>query len=268
VSCLKPGEFRRPSGAAWFAEDIVLRQLATAAGLLFVPERAATLMGHRDDWAKGKLERFTGDVPPISAVMLTRPNDERTGAAVKHALGWAAEVVLVIDGEEGEELAFTTDGSRPVWRRLKGDFGAQRNAGQEAARCAFALHLDTDEVLQVDSQALSLLIHIMQRDDLRAVGFPRRNLVGGELSALYPDVQYRLVRREERFVGTVHERPAICESDWTKTMIGFGGHIDHQISRQHVLDRRERYDAAGQSDERRAEAELLLTPFPGRVSAA
>jgi hypothetical protein len=173
----------------------------------------------------------------------------------------------MVDAEEGAGLGFDPGKARVVRRLLGGDFAAQRNAGQKAALHEVTLHLDTDERLAAPDM-LGLLACLMERDGLRAIGFPRRNMVRGKLCALYPDVQYRLLRRTERFEGRVHERPLVCREDWTRTAIAFGPGIEHQLSKEHVAARRNRYDALGQGADRRAEADWLSRPFPLRTDSS
>ncbi|MCQ8186010.1 hypothetical protein [Parvularcula maris] len=260
---LVPGRYRAPPDAAWRADDIVLRQLALAKGLAFEADDPDAFSGHKDQVAEGTLRAHEGRRPPqVSVIILTRADDRRAEEAAGRAAEIASEVVLVVDAEKEEPLGFDPRGARVIRRLLAGDFAAQRNTGQAAASHPYTLHLDTDEALQVGREDLSLLCSLMQRDGLRAVGFPRRNMVDGQLSALYPDVQYRLLRRDERFEGRVHERPRVCSEDWTRTTIAFGLGMEHRLSGEHVRARRERYDALGQGAERRAEARLLSAPFP------
>ncbi len=173
--------------------------------------------------------------------------------------GLFAETVPVIDGD-----APPVPGNvKCVYRALAGDFAAQRNAGNAAASAPWVFHLDTDETI---APALArLLPHLAgcaEAADLRAVGFPRRNLVAGALSDLFPDVQYRLIRRDVAFEGNVHERPDACRN-WPRTTVALAGAIDHHLDPARLAERRRQYDALGQHPDRRGDDDALGRPFRG-----
>lgn len=114
---------------------------------------------------------------------------------------------------------------------LGGDFAAGRNRLREAARGGWVLYADCDE--RWDESLVSnipQLISQLDRDRKIICGFPRANLLDGVLvndvpdsqwtpeglraalpGTVWPprnlDLQYRLLRREEAWVGKLHERP-------------------------------------------------------------
>jgi hypothetical protein len=210
------------------------------------------------------LEKAPSSSTVLSVVLLTVAEDLRFRHAVNHALTFGSETIVLFDQAPGSPLPDLPIGARGYSRPLDGDFGMQRNAAQAKAKAAWVLHLDTDE--EVHASVLSRLPAILATAEaygIEAIGFPRRNEVDGNLSSLYPDTQYRLVRRSARFEGRVHERPTACQ-DWTKTMIALTPGLRHSLSSEHVIERRERYNLLGQSEERRRESEDLLRSFPRR----
>jgi hypothetical protein len=119
---------------------------------------------------------------------------------------------------------------------LGGDFAAARNLLQEAARAPWVLVTAPDERWDVRILAgLPDLVAQLDRDDKLICGFPRANFIDGVLvndvpdsqwteeglmasqgrtawPPRNPDLQYRLIRKEERWVGKIHEQPARLSS--------------------------------------------------------
>lgn len=249
LASLRPGRWRAPGGADWRLDEEALRM---AAGL-----RGLGLHGG----ATGTLAPALPSASGLTVVILARPGDAAAAALARDAAGFADAVLLMLDGEGEGSREGTV---RRVFRPLNDDFGAQRNAAQALVRTPWALHLDADE--RPDAALLSTLrraVGVAERAGRRAVGFPRINLVDGVPSGLFPDTQYRLLRREERFVGAVHERPAAC-ADPSATTQWLAGALVHQLSRARVTARKARYDAMGQAPAQAREATDLLTPFPTR----
>ena len=182
-------------------------------------------------------------------------------AATERMAQWRdrfAEIVLVADADGPADAR---DGVRILRHPLDGDFGAQRNRAQGAARCPWVLQLDDDETPSAELlDAMDALTAQCDAQNVVSVGFPRRNLVDGAWSDLWPDVQYRLNRREVRFQGTVHERPAV-PGGWRRTTIALDGTIDHRLDRARVEERSQRYEAMRAGAGRRDDEAALLRPF-------
>lgn|GEM_PF-6241789 len=142
---------------------------------------------------------------------------------------------------------------------LAGDFGRQRNLVQEAAATEWVLQLDCDEKL--DENLLRNLGWAIERAETTAlltVGFPRKNLVGGKLSAHYPDIQYRLNRRSVHYHKPVHEAPNV---PWQRVGICWLGHIEHFLPKDRLEARSRKYEAMEAGAGKPANLKLLLTPF-------
>jgi glycosyltransferase involved in cell wall biosynthesis len=83
----------------------------------------------------------------ISAVILTK-NEERVIARCLDSLKWADEIV-VVDGlstDRTTEIAHSY-GAKVIEHKFEGDFGNERNIGNDAATGDWILALDADEVM-------------------------------------------------------------------------------------------------------------------------
>ena len=172
------------------------------------------------------------------------------------ALAAAFERELSADVAEAQHVAI-----RVIARPLRADFAAQRNTVQDAARTDWVLHLDTDEKLTPQTQAqLPAIVAEAEAGRRDGVGLPRRNMVDGELSALYPDEQYRLVRRNVRFTCAVHEYPVL-----RRPSVHLGSGILHRIDSARLTRRAEIYEAISPGAGRPHDTELLLQRLPPDV---
>lgn len=168
-----------------------------------------------------------------------------------------AEAIVIVDGDAAP-LAERLPWARVVAHPLHGDFAAQRNRVQALAR-GWVLQLDSDE--RPDAAllgALGWLTQAAERERLRSLGLPRRNLVDGVASALWPDIQYRLNRADIRYAGTVHERPVV---PFEQTSLALAGAIDHHLCRARVVERSRIYEAMSTGAGRPSDEAALLRPF-------
>ncbi len=261
-----PVDFQCDPPAGWFIDDYTLRIAATSAGLVFESAQSERLLAHTTGQPQGYLRpQRRLPLKDITLVVLTRSDDERTETLLRRLSPAFPASIVVIDPKAhwANGLIDTVSALNVavLERRLEGDFGAQRNAAQAALTTGWALHVDSDEGLD-DALLGSLpdLIAMSDRDHLDAIGFRRKNFVDGIVSDLFPDVQYRLVRRSVRFTGRVHERPDVC-SEWPRTSFSLTGAIDHHLSRDRVVERNRQYDLLGQSTDRNADEDRLLRPY-------
>ena len=264
---LQPGRIEDQAPAGWHVDDYVARGWAAAQCLDYRADRAvsAAPRGHGGP-AAGRLEPFRqGNPRDVTLAILARPGDPNCGtlAAMARGVGFA-DTVVVQDADVPEPVENATVVARPL-----DGFGAQRDLAQRVAKTAWVFHLDTDESIHEHlPPMLAGIIAVADRELVDAVGFPRRNLVDGATSDLWPDPQYRLVRATQRYHGRVHERPEACR-DWRRTMTllapdphGNGWcFIGHHLSRNHVVSRTKRYDALGQDADRQADEAALLRPY-------
>ena len=186
------------------------------------------------------------------------------GRLAAHA-AWAAEAVVLVDAPPAPEVFRAVPGFpagvRVAFRPLAGDFSAQRNALQDLARAPWMLQLDADETLGPGlGRLVPALAGLAQDGDALSVGFPRENRVDGRLSDVFPDVQYRLNRRELRYAGRVHERPDLG-GDWRRGFIALAGAIVHHLTGDHVRARSRRYEALDPGRGRPEEVRALLEPY-------
>ncbi|MBB4658340.1 hypothetical protein [Parvularcula dongshanensis] len=171
-----------------------------------------------------------------------------------------AEAVILLDADEVPSVRLP-EKVRLYAEPFAGDFAARRNAVQRLAASSWVLQLDTDETMPLSSVArLGTVLRHAARDGVTSLGLPRRNLVDGRLSDLYPDPQYRLNRRFVRFAGVVHERPALLSRP-RHARLALGAPIEHHLSAARVRARTEVYGAMAKGGARPSDEAALLTPF-------
>lgn len=166
---------------------------------------------------------------PGDIVVLDDSSSEREGQVLLHLLG--------------KILGLGPDRVQVLRTPLRGDFGAGRNRIQEAARSPWVLMSDLDERWDMGLlRDLPRLLAQLERDGKTLCGFGRANFLDGVLvndvpskdwtqeilaqampKTLWPpknpDVQYRLVRKEEAWVGKIHERPRTLVSQATQAVV-------------------------------------------------
>lgn len=168
--------------------------------------------------------------------------------------------IVLLDGSEAEAtaLAEAAPGTTVHAHPLNGDFAAQRNRVQALAT-GWVLQLDSDETPDAALLGtLGWLTAAADRDGLQSLGLPRRNLVDGVQSALWPDIQYRLNHATIRFAGIVHERPVV---PFERTSLALAGAIDHHLARARVIERSKVYEAMSTGAGRPGDEAALLRPF-------
>ena len=155
---------------------------------------------------------------------------------------WPGDIVvfddMTVDGGSSilghilkEVLKLPEDRYSVIRDSLAGDFGKARNLLQEAARAPWVLTTAPDERWDVALlNDLPKLTSQLERDGKIICGFPRANVIDGVLVNDLPDsewtetglmnahdrmawppqngdIQYRLMKKEERWVGRIHEQP-------------------------------------------------------------
>ncbi len=212
--------------------------------------------------------------PPVSLCMLLAEGErEHVIPFFWSFRGWPGEVVVVDDmtSDGGPDLlraAARMAGIDERWvricrRALDGDFGAARNFAHQEASSFWVLHADPDERWDGElMRNLPALIRQLDRDGKDICGFPRANFLEGVLvndlpdsewtedglkKALaswtpwpprYNDIQYRLMRRRQRWQGRIHEVPTgvLGNPDQVVSL------RDHWILHHKSLDRQRRQD--------------------------
>ncbi len=199
--------------------------------------------------------------PDVTLGIIARASEADAVAAMLARLRpWFAYAIVILDGtiRDAADLALRARGAQVMAHPLNGDFAAQRNRVQALAD-GWVLQLDTDELPDGTLlKALGWVTAAADRDGLRALGLARRNLVDGVQSALWPDIQYRLVRSDVRFAGRVHERPDI---PFDQTSLALTGAIEHRLERARVIERSKTYEAMSAGAGRPSDEAALLRPF-------
>ena len=261
---LRPGACALGPDLPFHADIYTLRILASRRSLAVQPmdreDAAALAYPHSPHPARAWLAPRAPAPPRVALAMILRA--DALDGAFGRIEAWRdqfGEIVLVLDAPEAPP---ETRGSTTILRHpLAGDFAAQRNRAQRAAGSPWVLQLDDDETPSADLlSAINALAAQADAQNVVSVGHRRRNLVDGAWSDLWPDVQYRLNRREVRFRGAVHERPAV-PGGWRRTTIALDGTIDHYLERARVEERSRRYEAMREGGGRPGDERALLRPF-------
>jgi len=240
-----------------------LRIAASARDLVAEPIDAAQGAGLREPHsplaAAARLHPLAHIVPaPVSLAVLCR-EEEAEALAVEIAAHarWCDDVLLLVDRPERAEIV--RGPVRIASHPHGGDFAAQRNRAQALCRHPWVLQLDSDETIDASfADRLGALAATADAAGTVSVGFPRRNLVDGALSDLFPDTQYRLNRREIHYHGRVHERP---DRPWQRSTIALGPAIAHHLTLAHVARRSMTYEAMAPGEGRVFERDALLQPY-------
>lgn len=230
--------------------------------------RAALLHPHAERAAHAELYDLDGaETRPVSLGLICRPAErDAVLAGLPGQAGWTDDVAILLDARAAPPEAVIVSGFREgavrvAARPLSGDFAAQRNALQALARHPWMLQLDADETLDpAAGRLLPALAAMAETGAVRSIGLARRNRVGGVLSDVFPDVQYRLNRRAVTYAGRVHERPQLA-GGWPESFITLHGAIEHHLSRAHVEARSRRYEALDPGRGRPDEEAALLRPY-------
>ncbi|MBB3999378.1 hypothetical protein [Aureimonas pseudogalii] len=264
LAALLGGASARCDPASLIGLDLfTLRIAASARDLVAEPADADQEAGLREPHsplaAAARLRPLARVAPaPVSLAVLCR-EEEAEALAVEIAAhaSWCDDVLLLVDRAERAEASQGT--VRVASHPHGGDFAAQRNRVQALCRHSWVLQLDSDEMIDAAfADRLGALAATADAAGTVSVGFPRRNLVDGALSDLFPDTQYRLNRREIPYIGRVHERP---NRPWQRSTIAAGPAIAHRLTAEHVARRSAIYEAMAPGEGRVFERDALLRPY-------
>jgi glycosyltransferase involved in cell wall biosynthesis len=147
----------------------------------------------------------------VTAAVIAQ-DEERHIAACLRSLDWADEW-LVLDGGSADRTAriARAEGGRVVVRPFD-DFGRQRQAAIEAARCDWVLFVDADERVPTGlAGEVRRVVAAVGPDGPFGYWIARRNYIWGRWirgGGWWPDAQLRLLRRDRVAYGAeqaVHE---------------------------------------------------------------
>jgi hypothetical protein len=229
-------------------------------------------MGAPISWSRGRqidaLLDERGVMPPAQltlGVLTTREAWADVIVLCRHMAPHVTEIVIALDAVapdkmlEQELREAVAPPVHVITHPLGGDFAAQRNRVQAAASAPWVLQLDTDERLtQSALQQLPSLLEEASHFAWYAIALPRRNIVDGMISALYPDVQYRLLRRTIQFTRPVHEYPVLTGYS---SFVALGTDILHSIEGRRLAKRERAYEAIAAGAGRPDDTALLRQPL-------
>lgn len=186
--------------------------------------------------------------PRLSVVIVTRNEEERIRGCLE-AVAWADELIVVDAESEDKTASIARELTDHVIVRPWPGYAAQKNYGLAAARGAWILSLDADEIV---SPALRAEIERIVEADGPGDGYAvsRRNIFWGRWvrhGGLYPDWQLRLFRRGRGRFGerAVHESVQV-EGDVRRLT----GYLEHRSYRDvsDFLARADRYSTLAAGD--------------------
>jgi len=184
----------------------------------------------------------TSQTPVTLAVLMGPDEIENIAPFFWQFRGWSGNVVVIEDvGAEhcstcARHIASAT-GLAPerifcLRHEIGGDFSSARNCAQMLSTTEWVLHADMDELWDPGLvKGLTQLVEQLDRDGKAVCGLPRANYIDGVLVNDVPDsvwtteglaaaassptswppcnrdIQYRLLRKNERWVGRLHEMP-------------------------------------------------------------
>jgi len=142
----------------------------------------------------------------ISAVLITK-NEERNIARCLDSLKWVDEII-VVDGESKDRTSEIAKsfGAKVINHTFEGDFGQERNIGNENATSEWILALDADEVMPQKTK--EKIENILERgSEFDAFNVPRMQFFLGK--PLFHGGRYHSIinlfrKGKARFQGKVH----------------------------------------------------------------
>ena len=235
-------------GTGWRATPAALRNIAWRFGFL------VDSAGGR--WTTRPVMPVPYDVT-LGIIARTESSDVAFDLAERFAPQFI-ECCMMFDGDSVPMIGSRT-GIRVAAHPLDGDFGTQRNRLQAMARSRWMLQIDTDETID-DAliSALGWVTAAAERAGIHSLGLPRKTWVDGRLSALYPDIQYRLNRTFVRYAGIVHERP---QGESGAASLALVGHILHRMTAGRARSRSVLYEGMATGAGRPEDEDALLRPM-------
>ena len=226
------------------------------------------------------LKPIVPSAEPVSLVALLGDEADNVAPFLHDMEPYFNEIILISDGPQPqtrrriEEYVAAEEKAGPTLLRrekikvferpLDGDFAAQRNFGNAQCQSDWVLHADLDERFDRPLlESLRDLILSMRRSDKLVCGFPRFNYLEGVLVNDVPrqewtqaglkaaqgragerlsnlDPQFRLMRRDVRWQGRVHETPEPLTRAPHQVMLWTNAAVRHPktLDRQRVQDAR------------------------------
>lgn len=150
---------------------------------------------------------YNNHMNTISAVVLTKNNENIIERCLKN-LDFIDEIIIIDDSDDNTPEIAKKFPKVKVFKRKFDNYSGQRNFGIEKASSEWILMIDSDE--EVESGFAPLVKKAVEREDVAAFKFPRKNIVFGkwiEHAGWYPDYQTRLFKKgKAKYERLVHEK--------------------------------------------------------------
>jgi len=218
----------------------------------------------------------TSEKPPLSgrmklSVVILARNEEDKIADCLESIKWVDEIV-VVDGFSTDATADICEkyGAKIVRHKFEGDFGQERNIGNDNASGDWILQLDADEVVTEGFKKAVIGILKNNENDHAAYKFLRKNFFMGHFmryGGWYHYSHHFFRKGYARYDGRVHHQLVVD---------GKTGIIDEDIehnpfkSFEQIIDRQNRYttleareilDLRGRVDDKEIEYNIRVKPF-------
>ncbi len=168
--------------------------------------------------------QVTNHRPTIAVVAIAKNEEIDIVGFLEHLLPWVDEIVIVDDGSTDNSVAILEAAGNKVMivsREMdkEAGFSGQRNAGIDAAKSDWLIHMDIDE--RVTPELADAILHKVQDEDLNGLRYRRLNFFlhhpmrfGGWQNWNNPQVARR---GHHRFRNRIHE---VCEIEGGDEKIG------------------------------------------------
>ncbi|MFH1412008.1 MAG: glycosyltransferase family 2 protein [Candidatus Omnitrophota bacterium] len=203
------------------------------------------------------------------SVVIIAKNEEGRIAKCLDSLKWVDEVV-VVDGMSTDRTSEICEkyGAKVIRHEFEGDFGLERNIGNDNCTGDWILQLDADEIVPEEFRE-RLMKMLSGNDEHAAYGFVRKNIFLGRFMRYggWYHHSYHLFRRgRAHYAGKVHHQ-LIVDGKTGKMDVGVEHYpfddLSQLISRQNrytSLEAKELYDLRGRIDEKEVKYNIKVKP--------
>lgn len=146
----------------------------------------------------------------ISAIILTKNNEDKISDAIHSLKNLVEEIIVVDTGSTDNTIKIATSFGAKIIKISGGGYSEWRNKGAEASNGDWILYLDSDE--RLTSELSHEILQISKGSLHNVFAIPRENIILGKImkhGGEWPDYQIRLFSKPSKFIwkGDLHETP-------------------------------------------------------------
>jgi len=156
---------------------------------------------------------------PLSAVVLTKNEEDNIRPCLESVVGWADEIIVVDDGSRDNTRQIAGEQAHRVLSRATDNEGAQRNWAYAQASREWVLALDADE--RVTPELQDEIDKVLPGTSCQAFAIPSRNYIGAtwvRYGGWYPASKLKLFRQGRFRYEEVEIHPRIFVDGETGTL--------------------------------------------------